>query len=148
MKIEKAHGRIETRSIQIRAINPSEVHFAHARTLILIKRECHYCNSEKKDTVEWAWQITSKDSRYTTPEELLSISRGHWTIEGIVHYCRDMTFHEDRSNVRNAVGARMMANLRNSAIALCSMNAPNKKNITSQNLLEVSPLISIRFFVL
>ena len=53
-KTEKAYGRIETRSIQIRAISPSEVHFAHARTLILIKRECHYCNFEKKDTVEWA----------------------------------------------------------------------------------------------
>lgn len=44
--------------------------------------------------------------------------RGHWHIENKVHYVRDVTWDEDRSQVRTANGPRAMTTLRNVAIGL------------------------------
>jgi len=52
---------------------------------------------------------------------LLSLSRGHWSIENRLHWVRDVTFDEDRSQVRKGMGAQVMASLRNLAISLLRM---------------------------
>jgi len=44
--------------------------------------------------------------------------RSHWSIENRSHWVRDVTFDEDRSQVRTNQGPRMMAILRNLAIAI------------------------------
>jgi len=49
---------------------------------------------------------------------LLALVRGHWTIENRVHWVRDVTFDEDRSQVRKRNGPRVMASLRNLAIGI------------------------------
>jgi len=48
----------------------------------------------------------------------LELSRGHWGIENKLHWVCDVTFDEDRSQIRNCTGAHMMATLRNFAISL------------------------------
>jgi len=50
--------------------------------------------------------------------ELLKLNRGHWSIENRLHYVRDRTFDEDRSQVRKRAAPHMMASLRNLAIGL------------------------------
>lgn len=47
--------------------------------------------------------------------------RGHWTIENGLHYVRDVTFDEDRSQVRKGKGPRVMATLRNLAISVLNL---------------------------
>lgn len=49
---------------------------------------------------------------------LLRLARGHWTIENRVHWVRDVTFDEDRSQVRKGNGPRVMATLRNLAMSI------------------------------
>lgn len=49
---------------------------------------------------------------------LLAIVRGHWSIENRSHWVRDVTFDEDRSQVRTKAGPRTMATLRNIAVAV------------------------------
>jgi hypothetical protein len=49
---------------------------------------------------------------------MLALVRGHWTIENRLHWVRDVTFDEDRSQVRKGNGPRMMATLRNIAISI------------------------------
>lgn len=44
--------------------------------------------------------------------------RAHWTIENRLHWVRDVTFDEDRSQVRRGAGPQVMATLRNLAISL------------------------------
>ena len=58
----------------------------------------------KKETVEYAFGITSVNGARGTPEQLLAWNRGHWSVENKNHYIRDKTFGEDRclSRVRNA----------------------------------------------
>jgi len=48
----------------------------------------------------------------------LKINRGHWGIENKSHYVRDVTYDEDRSQIRASNGPRMMAILRNLSISL------------------------------
>jgi hypothetical protein len=46
------------------------------------------------------------------------LNRGHWSIENRLHYVRDVTFDEDRSQVRRGNGPQMMASLRNVVLSL------------------------------
>ncbi len=44
--------------------------------------------------------------------------QGHWGIENRVHWVRDVTYDEDRSQVRTGTLPRIMASLRNTALNL------------------------------
>ena len=50
--------------------------------------------------------------------QLLDLVRGHWRIENSLHWVRDVTFDEDRSQVRTGSGPRVLATLRNLAISV------------------------------
>ncbi|MBP8985054.1 MAG: transposase, partial [Syntrophobacterales bacterium] len=76
---------------------------------------------------ETAYLITSLSPERADPEKLLSLNRGHWGIENKSHYVRDVTFDEDRSQVRTQSGPRVMATLRNLAINLLRLRG--HKNI-------------------
>ena len=49
---------------------------------------------------------------------MLKVSRGHWGIENRVHWVGDVTFDEDRSQVRTGAAPQVMAALRNLVIGL------------------------------
>jgi predicted transposase YbfD/YdcC len=51
----------------------------------------------------------------------LQYNRGQWSIEDRLHYVRDFTYDEDRSQVRRKNGPRMMACLRNFAISILNL---------------------------
>ena len=53
-----------------------------------------------------------------TSSRLLELVRGHWQIENTSHWVRDVTFDEDRSQVRCGNIPQCMAALRNTAIGL------------------------------
>ena len=82
-----------------------------------IKREVTHIKSGKK-TTEIAHGITSLLPEKGSPQYLLECNRGHWSIENKSHYVRDVTFDEDRSQVRSGNGPQMMAFLRNFSIGL------------------------------
>lgn len=67
---------------------------------------------------EVAYALTSLSSERATPERLLKISRGHWSIENALHWVRDVTFDEDRSQIRTKSAPRLMATLRNLVMSL------------------------------
>ena len=67
---------------------------------------------------EEAYAITSLDERQASAEQLLRLWREHWHIENKLHYVRDVTFKEDKSQVRAGQIPQVMAALRNAAISL------------------------------
>jgi predicted transposase YbfD/YdcC len=71
--------------------------------------------SEQRETV---FCITSLSAQKGDAARLLTLNRGHWSIENRLHYIRDRTFDEDRSQVRKRAAPHMMASLRNLAIGL------------------------------
>ena len=53
-----------------------------------------------------------------TPAQLLALVRGHWGIENRLHWVRDVTFDEDRCQIRTGAAPQVMAALRNLVIGL------------------------------
>ncbi len=67
---------------------------------------------------ESAYAITSLTPEKADAKRLLEMWRGHWRIENRVHWVRDVTFDEDRSQVRTGAAPQVMAALRNLVIGL------------------------------
>lgn len=78
---------------------------------------------------EEAYAITSLDESRASAEELMKIWREHWHIENKLHYVRDVTFKEDKSQVRKGKIPEVMAALRNAAITM--MRAEGATNIAA-----------------
>lgn len=67
-------------------------------------------------TTEMAWAITSLRPAQAGPERLLRLWRGHWQIENRLHWVRDVTFDEDRCQVRTGSAPQALAAVRNTVI--------------------------------
>lgn len=57
--------------------------------------------------------------------------RSHWSIENKVHWVRDVTYDEDRSQIRTGTGPEVMAVLRNAAIGALRLSGVT--NIAAAN---------------
>lgn len=69
-------------------------------------------------TQETHYLITSLPPDTAQPKRLLKLIRCHWEIENRLHWVRDVTFDEDRCQVRTGAAPQVMAALRNTVIAL------------------------------
>jgi predicted transposase YbfD/YdcC len=104
----KAHGRLETRTIAASAEVVPHLQWPGAAQVARIERTRQIGD---KQSVEVAYIVTSLPAAEAGPERLLALSRGHWDIENKLHWVRDVTMNEDRCRVR--AGARALAALRN-----------------------------------
>jgi predicted transposase YbfD/YdcC len=75
-----------------------------------------------KRTIEILYLITSADARTAPPQVLAAWVQSHWEIENRLHRVRDVTYDEDRSQVRTGYAPRVMASLRNTAITLLRLH--------------------------
>lgn len=62
--------------------------------------------------------VTSLPPCQADRRRLLSLARRHWEIKNRLHWVRDVTFDEDRSQIRIQGGPRVFATLRNLPISL------------------------------
>ena len=62
--------------------------------------------------------ITSLTPETADPVRLLTLRRGHWTIENRLHRRKDVTFGEDASLIHVGAGPTVMALLRDAAVSL------------------------------
>jgi hypothetical protein len=60
---------------------------------------------------------TSLPAHLAGPAHLNHYERAHWSIENKIHWVRDVTFHEDNSQVRTGTAPRALASFRNLAIS-------------------------------
>jgi hypothetical protein len=96
---------------------PQEVSFPHAAQLLVIDRSVRDLDGSCR-SVEVAYGVTSLTPKQADPALLLALVRGHLEIENRLHWVRDVTFDEDRSQVRTGHSPRVMATLRNLAISV------------------------------
>ena len=113
------HGRAERRTVKVTAV-AAGLAFPHAAQAIQIVRRRRPLTGKnsKKWSAETVYAVTSLTATQVRPAELAAIIRGHWLIEDRLHWVRDVTYDEDRSQVRTANGPRVMASLRNLAITI------------------------------
>lgn len=67
---------------------------------------------------EVGYAVTSLAPTAADPARLLRLWRGHWEIENRLHWVRDVTFDEDRCQVRTGSGPQGLAAVRNTALAV------------------------------
>jgi predicted transposase YbfD/YdcC len=115
--IDIGHGRIEQRNI---TTSEALVGYSDGPGLAQVFELGRHVlfPSTGKERVEVAYGVTSLCPDRATPERLLTLVRGQWPIENKSHGVRDVTFDEDRSQVRCGNIPQVMAALRNTTIGL------------------------------
>ena len=110
------HGRIETRRIWCSTAINTHINFPHVGQVFLIERE-----SIQKKTGEYSREIalglTSRTPQEASPQRVLAVNRGHWSIES-VHYITDWNYDEDRSRIRTGFGPENVSRLRRFAVGI------------------------------
>jgi len=143
--INKGHGRIETRNIRCSSLLNEYVDFPNVSQVFCIER---VVENIKKETItrETVFGVTSQSSSKASPEKILSQNRRHWGIENKVHYVLDVTFDEDRSQIRNLNGPMVMTCLRRFALSLLRLNG--ERNIAQAcRKLWAKPHLAIRMAI-
>lgn len=116
----RGHGRVEHRTVKVVTVQAG-IGFPHARQALQITRRTRKPASKKWST-EIVYAVTSLTAEQASADELASWIRGHWTVENRLHWVRDVTYDEDRCQVRTGTGPRAMASLRNLAISVLRIN--------------------------
>jgi predicted transposase YbfD/YdcC len=111
------HGRIESRNL---TTSEALVGYSDWPGLAQVFEVGRHVIEKKtgEERVELVYGVTSLSAERATPERLLELVRGHWAIENRSHWVRDVTYDEDRSQVRSGSIPQVMAALRNTAIGL------------------------------
>jgi predicted transposase YbfD/YdcC len=115
--VDAGHGRLEQRRL---TTSTALVGYSDwpglAQVFQLERRTTRKKTGEQRHEVVYG--VTSLSPARADPEHLLRLVRQHWQIENQVHWIRDVTFDEDRSQVRVGSIPQVMAAFRNTAIGL------------------------------
>ncbi|MGH8922600.1 MAG: ISAs1 family transposase [Actinomycetes bacterium] len=115
----RGHGRLDHRWTATAAAPPDL--FPHAAQIVRVTRERATLDDELIST-ETAYYLTSLPTGLATTGQLDGLVRGHWGIENRVHYVRDVTYDEDRSQAYKGNGPRALATCRNLAISVLRLH--------------------------
>jgi hypothetical protein len=100
-------------------------------------------NAER--SLDTALGVTSRTPEQASPQRVLEINRGHWTIES-VHYIIDWNYDEDRSRIRTGFGPENITRLRRFAVGvLKSFQKPRQSIATMMRHLAFNRRHSDRF---
>jgi predicted transposase YbfD/YdcC len=113
----RGHGRREIRSVKLLSV-AAGIEFPHAAQAIQIRRRRRRLDQPRRFTTEIVYAITDLQAHQAKPAQLADWIRGHWSIENKIHWVRDVTYDEDRSQIRTGNGPHVMATLRNAAIGI------------------------------
>ena len=123
--VDLGHGRLEQRNITTSAALVGYSDWPGLAQVFELGRHVVFPKTGK-ERVEVVYGVTSLRPERATPERLLTLVRGQWEIENKSHGVRDVTFDEDRSQVRCGNLPQVMAALRNTTIGLLrSAGYPN-----------------------
>ena len=119
--LEKGHGRIDKRSIRTISVSEGQTDFPHAAQFAKVSRLSTDLNGENQRT-DIQFYVTNMTETEADAPTLLEIIRGHWSIENSLHWVRDVTFDEDRSQIRSGSEPRLFATIRNLALSLLRLH--------------------------
>ena len=115
--VDIGHGRIEQRNITTSEVLVGYSDWPGLAQVFEVGRHV-IIQKTGQERAEVVYGVTSLPPERATPERLLELVRGHWQIENKSHWVRDVTFDEDRSQVRCGNIPQVMAALRNTTIGL------------------------------
>ena len=124
-QIDRGHGRITTRTIQILPA-PPDLPFPHVDQVWLIERYVTDPPARQPPRSPRSASPTCAPTR-AGPAHMAGLVKDHWGIESL-HWLRDTVYREDHSRVRTRSGPRVMAGLRNLGIG--ALHLAGRRDIT------------------
>jgi predicted transposase YbfD/YdcC len=131
VKVEKGHGRVETRRVwvtdRVDWIDPRST-FPGLKTLVMVESEREMASGKK--SVERRCFLSSLPP---DAERLGQKVRAQWGVENSLHWVLDMAFNEDQCRIRTGYAAENMAIIRRFAVNLlkrditCKLGVKNKR---------------------
>jgi len=115
--LDLGHGRIEQRGLQTSNILMGYSDWPGLAQVFRLERQV-IIKKTGEVRQEVAAGVTSLGPERADAAQLLALVRGQWHIENRSHWVRDVTFDEDRSQVRCGNIPQVMAALRNTVIGL------------------------------
>lgn len=131
---EKGHGRIETRECFLTddiAWLPDKALWPGLKGAACIRSKRVLLPEQHESTSERFFLFSCSDM---TADRLLSMQRGHWAIENQLHWCLDVTFHEDDSRARTENAAEVLDILRKLALQLMKQETSVKGSLRNKRL--------------
>jgi predicted transposase YbfD/YdcC len=126
--LDAGHGRIERRQLVASTALADYLDWPGLQQVFRLERTITIKKTGQQRH-EVVYGISSLAPDQADAARLLRLVRHHWRIENKSHWVRDVTFDEDRSQVRCGTIPQMMAALRNVAIGL--MRLAGHKNIAA-----------------
>ena len=123
------HGRIETRRIWCSTELNAYLDFPHVGQVFLVERES-FDKKSGKHSLDVALGITSRTPQQASPQRVLEVNRGHWSIESI-HYIIDWNYDEDRSRIRTGFGPENITRLRRFAVGILKSFQKRRQSIAT-----------------
>ena len=110
---DRGHGRTERRTLRVAPADDSL--FPGARQVFRLRRDTGGLDGQRTRK-EIVHGIVSLPADLAGPAHLNHYARGHWCVENRLHWTRDVTFHEDNSQLRTGTAPRALASFRNLTI--------------------------------
>lgn len=139
-KVNKGHGRIETRTITTSEMLNAYSGWPGLAQVYRLQREFQWWRNGKcyRTSSEVEFGISSLTRAKVTPDRLLEIRRAHWGIETGSHYRRDVTLKEDTTRMTIGNTAKIMACFNTLVLALIRQanfhNAPQARRWFSAHI--------------
>ena len=122
---DRGHGRVERRTIRVAPADDGL--FPGAAQAFRLRRDTGGLDGvmEHKEIV---YGVTSMPADLAGPAHLNYYERRHWVVENRLHWVRDVSFDEDRSQLRTGTAPRALATFRN--LAISAIRLAGRANIT------------------
>lgn len=116
-RVDKRHGRLETRILTASAMLEGYLNWPGARQVFRLERTAVLLNTGERRH-EIVYGVTSLSRAEANAEQLLDYTRAHWGIENGLHYRRDVTLREDATRAQSTRFAHLLAVVNNFVIGL------------------------------
>ncbi|WP_213455261.1 hypothetical protein [Rhizomonospora bruguierae] len=121
---DRGHGRTERRTLRVAPCD--DALFPGARQVFRLCRDTGGLDGVRTSK-EVIHGIVSLDADQAGPHHLNTYARGHRAVENRLHWTRDVTFHEDDSQLHTGTAPRAMASYRN--LSLNTFRLAGRANI-------------------
>ena len=129
---DRRRGRVEHRLIRV----STEMNTYLAPTWPFVAQVAQLTRIVTKKgatTTEIVYLITDLEPLQASPDRLLALVRGHWSIENGSHSVRDVSFQEDRSRLRTGNAPQLLAACRNLALTLIHRSGSSQVSATRRS---------------
>ena len=150
-KVNKAHGRIETRTLTTSEMLNAYAAWPGLAQVYRLERQFQWRRNGRcyRTSCEVEFGITSLTRKQASPTDLLHFRRTHWGIETGLHYRRDFTMKEDATRMTLGDMGKVMASINNLILALIRQakfhNAAQDRRWFAAHLSETFALLTTPF---